>query len=70
LLIAHSNRLLTSCSIEDEAALVAKVNEAMAVYEEYVKSQQAQQSQAPAAAPQAEAAAEKPKEEKAEEQKA
>jgi len=42
----------------------------MAVYEEYVKSQQAQQGQAPAAAPQAEAAAEKPKEEKAEEQKA
>ncbi|KAL2019896.1 hypothetical protein VTK56DRAFT_9071 [Thermocarpiscus australiensis] len=48
---------------EDEAALVAKVNEAMAVYDEYIKSQQAQnQGQAQAQAP-----AEANKEEKAEE---
>ncbi|KAH6617046.1 Polyadenylate-binding protein, cytoplasmic and nuclear [Chaetomium tenue] len=49
--------------LEDEAALVAKVSEAMAVYDEYVKSQQG-----PGPAPaQGEAEAEKPKEEKAEE---
>ncbi|KAG7286571.1 Protein phosphatase PP2A regulatory subunit B [Staphylotrichum longicolle] len=49
--------------LEDESALVAKVNEAMAVYDEYVKSQQG-----PAAGQaQGEAEAEKPKEEKPEE---
>jgi polyadenylate-binding protein len=57
--------LLTSTSLEDESALVAKVNEAMAVYDEYVKSQQGP-GQAPPPA-QGEAEAEKPKEEKAEE---
>lgn len=51
--------------LEDEAALVAKVSEAMAVYDEYVKSQQGP-GQGPAPA-QGEAEAEKPKEEKAEE---
>ncbi|EAQ84912.1 hypothetical protein CHGG_08926 [Chaetomium globosum CBS 148.51] len=51
--------------LEDEAALVAKVNEAMAVYDEYVKSQQGP-GQGPAPT-QGEAEAEKPKEEKAEE---
>ncbi|KAK4242811.1 hypothetical protein C8A03DRAFT_29045 [Achaetomium macrosporum] len=51
--------------LEDEAALLAKVNEAMAVYDEYVKSQQGQgQGQGPA---QGEAQADKPKEEKVEE---
>ncbi|AEO59048.1 hypothetical protein MYCTH_2306966 [Thermothelomyces thermophilus ATCC 42464] len=51
--------------LEDETALVAKVNEAMAVYDEYVKSQQAAgQGSAPA---QGEVEAEKPKEEKTEE---
>jgi len=46
-------------SLEDETALQAKVNEAMAVYDEYVKSQ---------SGPQTEGAAEEPKaEEKAEE---
>ncbi|KAK4126885.1 polyadenylate binding protein [Parathielavia appendiculata] len=49
--------------LEDEAALIAKVNEAMAVYDEYVKSQQG--SGQPAA--QGEAEAEKPKDEKHEE---
>jgi polyadenylate-binding protein len=57
--------LLTSARLEDEAALVAKVNEAMAVYDEYVKSQQGP-GQGPAPG-QGEAEAEKPKEEKAEE---
>lgn len=58
--------MLTSTSFEDEGALAAKVNEAMAVYDEYVKSQQPPaQGQAPA---QGEAEAKKPKaEEKAEE---
>ncbi|KAK3292526.1 Polyadenylate-binding protein, cytoplasmic and nuclear [Chaetomium fimeti] len=51
--------------LEDEAALVAKVNEAMAVYDEYVKSQQGP-GQGPAPA-QGEGEAEKPKEEKPEE---
>lgn len=31
--------LIVSCSIEDEAALKAKVEEALAVYDEYVKAQ-------------------------------
>lgn len=31
--------LTVSCSIEDEAALKAKVEEALAVYDEYVKAQ-------------------------------
>jgi polyadenylate-binding protein len=56
--------ILTATRLEDESALVAKVNEAMAVYEDYVKSQQGGASQAPA---QGEAEADKPKEEKAEE---
>ena len=30
---------LTACSIEDETALKAKVDEALAVYDEYVKNQ-------------------------------
>ncbi|KAK4158331.1 hypothetical protein C8A00DRAFT_28609 [Chaetomidium leptoderma] len=51
--------------LEDESALVAKVNEAMAVYDEYVKSQHGP-GQGPAPA-QGEAEAEKPQEEKAEE---
>ena len=55
--------MLISPRLEDESALVAKVNEAMAVYDEYVKSQQ---GPAPGQA-QGEAEAEKPKEEKAEE---
>ncbi|KAK4145209.1 uncharacterized protein C8A04DRAFT_35930 [Dichotomopilus funicola] len=49
--------------LEDESALVAKVNEAMAVYDEYVKSQQGP-GPAPAVA---QGEAEKPKEEKPEE---
>lgn len=62
----HENNPLTNdYRLEDEAALVAKVNEAMAVYDEYVKSQQAAgQGSAPA---QGEAEAEKAKEEKTEE---
>jgi polyadenylate-binding protein len=52
--------------LDDEAALLAKVNEAMAVYDEYVKSQQGQQGQGQGPA-QGEAQADKPKEEKAEE---
>lgn len=55
--------MLTSPRLEDESALVAKVNEAMAVYDEYVKSQQ---GPAPGQT-QGEAEAEKPKEEKPEE---
>ncbi|SPQ26830.1 833e50d7-6aa6-4189-903b-5e9bb61b7c6c [Thermothielavioides terrestris] len=51
--------------LEDEAALLAKVNEAMAVYDEYVKSQQGAGA-APGAGP-AGAEADKSKEEKAEE---
>jgi polyadenylate-binding protein len=57
--------LLTSFRLEDEAALLAKVNEAMAVYDEYVKSQQGAGA-APGAGP-AGAEADKSKEEKAEE---
>ncbi|KAK4100513.1 Polyadenylate-binding protein, cytoplasmic and nuclear [Parathielavia hyrcaniae] len=49
--------------LEDEAALIAKVNEAMAVYDEYVKSQQGP-GQPPA---QGEAEGEKAKDEKHEE---
>lgn len=29
----------TSCSIEDDSALKAKVDEALAVYDEYIKTQ-------------------------------
>lgn len=54
--------LLTNPRLEDESALVAKVNEAMAVYDEYVKSQQG-----PAPPSLGEAEAEKPKDEKSEE---
>ncbi len=51
--------LTKTTRLEDEGALVAKVNEAMAVYDEYVKSQQ---GPAPG-----EAEADKAKEEKVEE---
>jgi polyadenylate-binding protein len=57
--------LLTNTRLEDESALVAKVNEAMSVYDEYIKSQQPQEQGQ--AQPQGEAEAAQPKEEKAEE---
>jgi polyadenylate-binding protein len=55
---------LTKTRFEDEAALVAKVNEAMTVYDEYIKSQQ-QQGQGQAEAGAGEAKKEEKPEEKA-----
>lgn len=35
----YMDKLLTRCRIEDDGALRAKVDEAMTVYDEYVKAQ-------------------------------
>ncbi|KAK4130955.1 polyadenylate binding protein [Trichocladium antarcticum] len=51
--------------LEDESALIAKVNEAMSVYDDYIKSQQPQEQGQ--AQPQGEAEPAQPKEEKVEE---
>lgn len=39
---------LTSCSLEDDTALRAKVDEAMAVYDEYLKGQGGPEGDKPA----------------------